>query len=71
MRVVMKFGGTAVANGEKIKTAANLVMRSKEAAENMEIVVVTSAIYAVTDTIYEQANRIAEEGKEEKVKEFV
>ncbi|MEA2051231.1 MAG: aspartate kinase [Euryarchaeota archaeon] len=71
MRVVMKFGGTAVANGEKIKTAANLVMQSKEAAENMEIVVVTSAIYAVTDTIYEQANRIAEEGKEEKVKEFV
>lgn len=71
MRIVMKFGGTAVANGEKIKTAANLVMRSKEAAENMEIVVVTSAIYAVTDTIYEQANRIAEEGKEEKVKEFV
>ncbi len=71
MRVVMKFGGTAVANGEKIKTAANLVMRSKEAAENMEIVVVTSAIYAVTDTIYEQANRIAEEGKEEKVKGFV
>ena len=71
MRVVMKFGGTAVANGEKIKTAANLVMRSKEAAENMEIVVVTSAIYAVTDTIYEQANRIAEEGKVEKVKEFV
>ncbi len=71
MRVVMKFGGTAVANGEKIKTAANLVMQSKEAAENMEIVVVTSAIYAVTDTIYEQANMIAEEGKVEKVKEFV
>ena len=71
MRVVMKFGGSAVAEGEKIKTAANLVKRSKEAADNMEIVVVTSAIYAVTDTIYEQANRIAVEGKEEKVKEFI
>jgi aspartate kinase len=71
MRVVMKFGGGAVANGEKIKTVANLVRQSKEAAENMEIVVVTSAIYAVTDTIYEQANRLAEEGKVEKAKEFL
>jgi len=71
MRVVMKFGGGAITNGEKMKIVANLVKSSKEAAEDVEIVVVTSAIYAVTDTLYRQANRIAEEGKVEKVKEFV
>ncbi|MHC1623223.1 MAG: aspartate kinase [Candidatus Methanospirareceae archaeon] len=78
MRVVMKFGGRAVANGEKIKTVAHLIKRFKEEGEKgkgkeekNEIVVVTSAISTVTDTLLETANRVAKEGNTEKAKEFV
>jgi aspartate kinase len=76
MRVVMKFGGVAVANGEKIKRVAHLIKRfkeegGKEKEERNELVVVTSAISTVTDTLYENANRVATEGNVDKVKEFV
>ncbi len=70
----MKFGGGAVANGEKIKTVANLIKRFKEEGgteERKEIVVVTSALSTVTDTLLENANRVATEGKVENAKEFV
>jgi aspartate kinase len=71
MRVVMKFGGGAVANGKKIKTVAHLIESLKEEGKIDEIVVVTSAVYGVTDTLYDNVNRIAQEGVVEKVKEFV
>jgi aspartate kinase len=76
MRVVMKFGGVAVANGEKIKRVAYLIKRfkeegSREKENRNELVVVTSAISTVTDILYENANRVAKEGNVEKVKEFV
>ncbi|MDI6885245.1 MAG: aspartate kinase [archaeon] len=76
MRVVMKFGGVAVANGEKIKSVAHLIKRfkeegSREKEERNELVVVTSAISTVTDILYANANRVAKEGNVEKVKEFV
>jgi aspartate kinase len=76
MRVVMKFGGVAVANGEKIKRVAHLIKRfkeegGKEKEERNELVVVTSAISTVTDILYENANRVATEGNVDKVKEFV
>ncbi|MDI6811519.1 MAG: aspartate kinase [archaeon] len=76
MRVVMKFGGVAVANGEKIKSVAHLIKRFKEGGGREkegrnELVVVTSAISTVTDILYANANRVAKEGNVEKVKEFV
>jgi aspartate kinase len=75
MRLVMKFGGGAVADGEKIKTVADLIGRCKEEGgegkESNEMVVVTSAIFEVTDILHENAVRVAKEGEVEKVKEFV
>jgi aspartate kinase len=76
MRVVMKFGGRAVENGEKIRTVAQLIKRFKEEAESKnaeptEIVTVTSALYAVTDTLLENAKRVAQEGNTDKVREFI
>lgn len=75
---VMKFGGGAVADGKKIKTVANLIRRSKEETEEKEkgsnglgLVVVTSAIFEITDILHEHASRVAKEGDVEKVKEFV
>ncbi len=47
MTMVMKFGGTSLGNGEKIKAAASLV---KDAAKNDKIVVVVSAMAGVTDS---------------------
>ena len=72
MRLVMKFGGGAVADGGKIKTVADLIRRCKEEEkERKEIVVVTSAIFKVTDILHENAARVAKEGDVEKVKQFV
>jgi aspartate kinase len=76
MRVVMKFGGRAVADGERIKTVAQLIKRFKEAeearkkAETAEIVTVTSALSTVTDALLDNAKKVANEGNTEKVKEF-
>ena len=73
---VMKFGGGAVADGKKIKTVANLIRRSKEETEEKEkgsngLVVVTSAIFEITDILHEHASRVAKEGDVEKVKKIV
>ncbi len=70
MRLVMKFGGGAVADGGKIKAVADLIRRCKEEGKK-EMVVVTSAIFKVTDILHENAARISKEGEVEKVKEFV
>ncbi len=72
----MKFGGAAVADGEKIKTVAQLIQQFKEdeerkTGERAEIVVVTSALSTVTDMLLDTANRVAREGDVEQVKEFV
>ncbi|MHC1635834.1 MAG: aspartate kinase [Candidatus Methanospirareceae archaeon] len=69
MRIVMKFGGVAVANGEKMRKVANLVKDARE--QNKEVVVVTSAISGVTDMLYENAHKIAKEGVVEEAKDFV
>ncbi|RZN40099.1 MAG: aspartate kinase [Methanophagales archaeon ANME-1-THS] len=76
MRVVMKFGGVAVANGERIKRVAHLIQQFKDEEERKEgkraeIVVVISALSKVTDMLLENASRVATEGNLEKVKVFV
>ncbi|MEA3487868.1 MAG: aspartate kinase [Euryarchaeota archaeon] len=74
MRLVMKFGGVAIADGRKIKSVAELVKKVKEdanAGKTKELVIVTSALFDVTDILHEAAPRIVKEGQVEKVKEFV
>lgn len=76
----MKFGGVAVANGEKIRTVASMINQFREECERKsrrksgketEIILVTSAISTVTDTLLENAGKIAQEGNIEEVNEFV
>lgn len=52
MKLVMKFGGTSLDNGEKIRHVAQLV---KNYSHNNEIVVVASAMGGVTDQLVELA----------------
>ncbi len=68
MKVVMKFGGISVADGGKIKEVAGLVHRFQK--DGMQIVVVTSAMFSVTDSLMEIARK-ASQGKRESVREFI
>ena len=58
MRLVMKFGGTSVGDGERILNVARLVR--DYAAQGHAIVVATSAMSGVTDTLLKSARRAAE-----------
>jgi aspartate kinase len=50
MRIVMKFGGTAINSADKVIHIANLIKSQKE-KRNSEIVVVISAVRGMTDKI--------------------
>lgn len=69
MRIVMKFGGTSVANGEKIRHVAELLKRYHENGD--ELIVVTSALGGVTDGLLNTANEVSVSGKVSHVKEFI
>lgn len=58
---VLKFGGTSVGSAEAFAQVARIVQRARD--EDPEIVVVTSAMAGVTDTLI-QAARAAAEGNE-------
>ncbi len=57
MRLVMKFGGTSVGDGQRIKNAAGLV--SATATPGHSIVVAVSAMSGVTDALIRAARRAA------------
>src|SRR5438876_8816906 len=62
LSVVMKFGGTSVADAEAIGRVANIVRREIEARpDGAPPIVVVSALAKVTDRLVEAA-RMAEEG---------
>jgi len=65
----MKFGGTSVADGKKLRHVAELVKSYHE--NGNQIVVVTSALGGVTDAILEEAHEASKEGKVSRVKEFI
>jgi len=67
MRLIMKFGGASIADGEKIKWVAELVNRYRE----HEIIVVTSALKDVTDSLLYRADVVADSGKIESVHELI
>jgi aspartate kinase len=69
MKLVMKFGGTSVADGKKLRHVAELV-KSYQNKDN-QIVVVTSALGGVTDAILEEAHKASKDGKVSVVKEFI
>ncbi len=68
MKIVMKFGGTSVGDGKKIRHVAQLLKRYRE--EGNQIVVVTSALSGVTDRLLENARFASIKGKVTIVKEF-
>jgi len=68
MRIVMKFGGISVADGDKMRKVGALVRKFQK--DGLQIVVVTSAMFNVTDSLTDIAKK-AGQGKRESVKEFV
>jgi aspartate kinase len=58
MRLVMKFGGTSVGDGPRIKNVAKLVKKYHD--EGNEVIAVASAMTGVTDKLYEMAQTAKE-----------
>ena len=69
MRIVMKFGGTSVENGEKIRHVAELLRQFH--MDGNELIAVTSALGGVTDGLLTTANEVSGNGKVSQVKEFI
>jgi aspartate kinase len=70
MRYAMKFGGTSVGNGERIKKVAELVKKYYDAGN--EIAVIVSAMAGVTDKLQSIAeNMMSEYAELHEVTEFV
>jgi len=67
LKLVMKFGGTSLGDGKRIRHAASLVKRY---SEGNELVVVASAMSNVTDELIRLTN-IAESGREDEVDEIL
>ncbi|MCJ2533388.1 MAG: aspartate kinase, partial [Candidatus Thermoplasmatota archaeon] len=68
MKIVMKFGGVSVADGENMRNVGKIVERFR--AEENELVVVTSAMFNVTNSLLDAATR-AGKGQREHVLKFV
>ena len=68
MKIVMKFGGVSVADGENMRNVGKIVERFR--AEGNELVVVTSAMFNVTNSLLDAAKR-AGKGQREHVLKFV
>jgi aspartate kinase len=66
-KIVMKFGGTAVATGENIRHVASLV--ADTAKQGSRVVVVVSALDGVTDELLEAAEQ-AQKAKEDYIQAF-
>jgi aspartate kinase len=68
MKLVMKFGGASVADGEKIRRVGTIVERFHK--EGNLIVVVTSAMYSVTNSLIDVAHH-AGKGHKDHVRRFI
>ncbi|CAG0978426.1 partial aspartate kinase, partial [Methanosarcinales archaeon] len=65
----MKFGGTSVGDGIRIRHVAELAKKYRD--EGNEIALVTSALSGVTDALLKNAKDASETGKTSGVKEFI
>ena len=68
MKIVMKFGGSSVADGDKLRRVGTIVRKFHK--ENNQLVIVTSAMSGVTDSLSEIAKH-ASKGSKDRVKEFM
>jgi aspartate kinase len=68
MRIVMKFGGVSVADGDKLRKVGTIIRKYHR--EGHQLVIVTSAIQGMTDSLAEIAEH-ARKGHKEKVREFM
>ncbi len=69
MRLVMKFGGTSVADGVKIRDVASIIRQSYE--KGNEIAVVVSAMAGVTDQLEEMAKKASKNRDVTEINSFV
>jgi aspartate kinase len=60
MKLVMKFGGTSISNGEKIGRVSQIIQR--HASEGDELVVVVSALDGVTEQLIEATEKARRDG---------
>lgn len=56
--IIQKFGGTSVANIERIRNVANRVAKTFD--QGNEVVVILSAMAGITDNLIDMANKVAE-----------
>lgn len=68
MKLVMKFGGVSVADGERMRRAASLVKNFKN---KNEVVAVISALAGMTNQLQEMAYKASESAKVAQIKKFV
>ncbi|OGS44417.1 MAG: hypothetical protein A3K76_03355 [Euryarchaeota archaeon RBG_13_57_23] len=68
MKIVMKFGGASIADGDKIRRVATIVR--KFCKDGHKLVVITSAMASVTDSLQEVARK-ASKGDKKAVHEFI
>lgn len=69
MRLLMKFGGTSVGDGERIKHVAEIISSSHK--DGNELAVVVSAMSGVTDQLVELATEIASGVKKPAIDPFI
>jgi aspartate kinase len=67
-KIVMKFGGTSIGNGEHIQHVANLI--NNYVSQGHKIVVVVSALESVTDDLIKAAEK-ARDGNRDYLHEFI
>jgi len=68
MRLVMKFGGTSLANAKRIRDVCRIISERR----GDEVVVVVSALAGVTDMLVDTARKVSEgELSEDEIKDFV
>ena len=65
----MKFGGTSVGDGSRMKHVAELAKEYRDGGN--EVVLVTSALSGVTDALLKYAKDASETGKTSSIKEFI
>ena len=65
----MKFGGTSVADGPRLKNVASLIKRFYD--KKNEVIIVVSALSGVTDQLEEIARKASEEGRIDDVNAFM
>lgn len=68
MKLVMKFGGVSVADGDKIRKVGTIVRKFHR--EKHQLIIVTSAMAGVTDSLVDIARR-ASKGEKKSVHDFI